>query len=218
MSYNPAKRSAPEANGVESEASSLERGSDMVTATVEAHHWTREEYERAVEAGAFEGWKIELVEGVLVDMTPQTSRHAGLATKVSGILAEVDPGDHLFRQHSPLGVTGDSMPEPDIAVVPPDPEGDSYISAHPTTAVLVVEIADSSLRYDREVKARVYAEAGIPEYWIMNLRSWQLEVYREPAGSTYGSRTILSLSDEVSPLFAAGAVIPVAQLFPQQRS
>lgn len=74
MSYNPAKRSAPEVNGADSEALTLERGSDMVTATVEAHHWTREEYERAVEAGAFEGWKIELVEGILVDMT----RRAGM--------------------------------------------------------------------------------------------------------------------------------------------
>ena len=213
MSYNQAKRSAPETNGAE-----MERGSDMVTATVEAHHWTREEYERAVEAGAFEGWKIELVEGVLHDMTPQTSLPAGLATKVSGILAEIDPGDHLFRQHSPLAIAGDSMPEPDVAVVPPDPEGDCYVSAHPTTAALVVEIADSSLQYDRDVKARIYAEAGIAEYWILNLRSWQLEVYREPAGSMYGSRTILTLSDKVSPLFAAGAGIPVAQLFPRQRS
>ncbi|MFP5288706.1 MAG: Uma2 family endonuclease [Thermoanaerobaculia bacterium] len=194
----------------------MERGADMVTARVEAHHWTREEYERAVETGAFEGWKIELVDGVLVDMTPQTSRHAGLATKVSGILAEIDPGDHLFRQHSPLGLTDDSMPEPDIAVVPPDPEGDCYISAHPKTAVLVVEIADSSLQYDREVKGRLYAETGIPEYWILNLRSWQLEVYRGPAGDAYGSRTVLSLSDEVAPLFAAGAVIPVARLFPKR--
>jgi Uma2 family endonuclease len=66
----------------------------------------------------------------------------------------------------------------------------------------VAEVSQSSLRYDRETKLIVYALAGIPEYWILNLVARQLEVYREPAGSTYGSRTVLRLTDEVSPLFA----------------
>ena len=213
MSYNPAKRSVTEANGA-----APKRGTDMVTARVEAHHWTREEYERAVEAGAFEGWKIELVEGALVDMTPQTSRHAGLAAKVASLLDEVDPGDHLIRLHSPLSLSPDSSPEPDVAVVPNDPEGDFYIPSHPTTAALVVEIADSSPQYDREVKARIYALAGIPEYWILNLAVQQLEVHREPSGNRYASRVVLALSEEVSPLFAPESSIPVEHLFPQRRS
>ena len=189
----------------------------MVTARVEAHHWTREEYERAVEAGAFERWRVELVEGVLYDMTPQTSRHAGLAAKVASILDEVDPGEHLIRLHSPLSLSPDSSPEPDIAVVTDDPDGDFYIPSHPTTAALVVEIADSSLQYDREVKAGIYALAGIPEYWILNLAAWQLEVYRDPSSDRYESRTVLTLSEEISPLFAPASSIPVARLFPQRR-
>lgn len=190
----------------------------MVTARVESHHWTREEYERAVEAGAFEGWKVELVEGVLYDMTPQTSRHAGLAAKVASILEEVDPGDHLIRLHSPMSLSPDSSPEPDVAVVPDDPEGDFYIPGHPTTAALVVEISDSSLQYDREVKARIYALAGISEYWILNLAALQLEVHREKSGDRYASRGVLNLSQEVSPLFAPESSIPVERLFPQRRS
>ncbi len=187
----------------------------MVTATSEIHRWTREEYERIVETGGFEGWNVELIDGTLYDMTPQTSRHAGLTAKISGVLTEIDPGEHLIRHHSPLAVPGDSLPEPDLAVVPPDPAGDYYVSAHPTMAVLVVEIADSSLRYDRAVKVRAYAQAGIPEYWILNLVSWQLEVHRDPSGNGYGKRTVLGLGDEISPLFAAGETIRVSRLFPR---
>lgn len=187
----------------------------MATARVEPHHWTREEYERLVESGGLEGCRIELVEGILYDMTPQTSRHAGLATKISVVLQEIDPGDHLIRLHSPLSLDRDSAPEPDIAVVPDDPEGDYYTTAHPSGAVLAVEISDSSLQYDRDVKGPVYARAGIPEYWIVNLVARQLEVYREPAADRYDSRTVLTPSDEVSPLFAPGASIPVQRLLPK---
>ncbi|HWM94972.1 MAG TPA: Uma2 family endonuclease [Thermoanaerobaculia bacterium] len=183
------------------------------------HRWTRAEYERAVDLGVFEGWRIELVNGILYDLPAQSPGHAGSMNKALRELREVSSGQGLdLRPRMPLAISVDSLPEPDIAVIPEDPKGDFYAAAHPTTAVLVVEIADLSLQYDGEVKSRIYARASIPEYWIMNLRSWQLEVYREPTSDTYGSRTILSLSDEVSPLFAAGAVIPVAQLFPQRRS
>jgi len=118
MSYNHAKRSAHEANGADSEALTLERGSDMVTATVEAHHWTREEYERAVEAGAFEGWKIELVEGVLVDMTPQGTPHSSAVRKLLRELLRIVPGGLEVQPQMPLAISEDSLPEPDIAVVP----------------------------------------------------------------------------------------------------
>jgi Uma2 family endonuclease len=218
MSYNRRKSSALSGESLEPATERLEGGSAMMTATVEAHHWTREEYERLVAAGAFEGWRVELVEGVLHEVTPQTSRHAGLTAKVAEILTEVDPGEHLLRQHSPLGVPGESLPEPDIAVVPSDPAGDYYVGEHPTTAALVVEIADSSLQYDRQVKSGMYARAGIPEYWILNLASSQLEVYREPADGIYKSRTVLDLTSEISPLFAPGSTIQVARLLPKTES
>jgi Uma2 family endonuclease len=126
----------------------------MVTARVEAHHWTREEYEQLVEAGVFDEWKIELVEGVLYDMTPQSARHSGTVQKLLRELRSLVSGRGLdVRPQMPLAVSDESLPEPDIAVVPDDPQGNFYSSAHPSRAVLVVEVADSSLRYDREVKA-----------------------------------------------------------------
>ena len=93
---------------------------------------------------------------------------------------------------------------------------DDYSRSHPTAAELVVEVADTSLWYDREVKAAVYARAGIPEYWIQNLVSWHLEIHREPAGARYASWTVLTPSDKVSPLFAPEDSILVARLFPKR--
>jgi Uma2 family endonuclease len=189
----------------------------MAKAGVEAHHWTREEYERVVETGAFEGWKIELVAGVLHDMAPKSAQHTGTLHKLLRELREVSSERPLdVHPQMPLAISADSLPEPDIAVVPEDPEGDCYSAHHPTTAVLVVEVADLSLQYDREVKAAIYARAAIPEYWIVNLVARLLEVYREPTGDTYGSLTILGLSDQVSPLFAPEVSLPVTQLLPKE--
>jgi Uma2 family endonuclease len=186
-------------------------------ATVEAHHWTREEYERLVEAGAFEGWKIELVDGVLYDRMAQGPAHSSAVQKLLRELLVLVPGKNLsVRPQMPLAVSDDSLPEPDIAVVPADP--DDYARFNSAEAVLVVEVAQSSLHYDRSVKQEAYSRAGIPEYWILNLASWQLEVYREPVGNRYGSRTVLALTDEVSPLFAPEASIWIAKLFPQREA
>ncbi len=186
----------------------------MVTATVDAHHWTREEYERMVESGGFEGSKVELVEGTLYEMSPQTSLHASGIRKLARELEACLPESLDLRQQMPLALGTDSLPEADVAVVPADP--DDYGDAHPRHALLVAEVSQSSLRYDRETKLTVYALAGIPEYWILNLVARQLEVYREPAGSTCGSRTVLRLTDEVSPLFAPEEVIRVARLLPKR--
>lgn len=217
MSYNPAERSAPDENSAEPEASSQERGSDMVTATVEAHHWTREEYERLVEAGAFEGWKIELVDGILYDMMAQGPAHSSAVQKLLRELLALASGKSLdVRPQMPLAISDDSLPEPDIAVVPADP--DDYARFNPAEAVLVVEVAQSSLSYDRSVKLAAYAQAGIPEYWILNLASRQLEVYRDPATGRYESKALLSLAHEVAPLFSPDASILVAKLFPQRDS
>ncbi|MES1246040.1 MAG: Uma2 family endonuclease [Acidobacteriota bacterium] len=186
----------------------------MVTAKVDAHHWTRGEYERRVEAGAFEGWKVELVEGALHEVTPQTSRHSSAVRKLARELQACLVEGLDLRQQMPLALGSDSLPEADLAVVPADP--DDYAEAHPDRALLVAEVSQTSLRFDRETKQRVYALAGIPEYWILNLTSGSLEVYREPAGSTYRSRTVLGSADEVSPLFAPGMAIRVKRLLPKK--
>src|SRR5689334_13664565 len=104
----------------------------------------------------------------------------------------------------------DSEPQPDIAVVP----GHflDHLYAHLSTAVLIIEVVDSSLLHDQERKTRLYAREGISEYWILNVVDWCLEVYREPKDGVYTSRTVLREEDSVSPLSWPEASIPIASL------
>ena len=103
-------------------------------------------------------------------------------------------------------------PEPDVAIVPGGPR--DHLAEHPRVAALVVEVADSSLEYDRVDKARLYARAGFAEYWIVNLRDRCLEVHRQPSSGGYGSVATLAPDATVAPLAAPAAPITVAALLP----
>jgi Uma2 family endonuclease len=193
-------------------ASALER-------EVTTRRWRRAEYERLVDLGVFAGERLELLDGVLVVREPQGSPHAAIATKVGRLLAVAFGAGWHTRLHSPLALGEHSEPEPDVAVVAGEPE--DYMAAHPSTAALVVEVADSSLRLDRRFKAAVYARAGLREYWIVNLVDRVLEVSREPQRASdgtddwiYRSVDVLRPSATVTPLAAPGARIPVADLLP----
>jgi Uma2 family endonuclease len=120
---------------------------------------------------------------------------------------------------SPFDAGEPSEPEPDIAVIPGNVR--DYKTAHPTMAVLIVEVADTSLLYDRTIKASLYAKAGIGEYWIVNLVDYQVEVHRHPApmpeqtyGFGYTSVTTCKAPDTITPLAAPHMTIAVAELLP----
>jgi len=181
--------------------------------------WRRVEYERLVELGVFEGERLELLDGLLVVKERQGSAHAAIAGLVGEILATAFGDGWHTRLHSPLALGDFSEPEPDVAVVAGEPL--DYIAAHPSTAALVVEVADSSLRLDRRFKAVIYARAGLREYWIVNLVDRALEVHREPhapADATeewsYRSIEVLRPPLHVSPLAAPHTRILVADLLP----
>lgn len=103
-------------------------------------------------------------------------------------------------------------PEPDLAVVPGGPR--DHLDEHPSAAALVVEVAESSLDYDRREKAGLYARAGFVEYWIVNLRDRCLEVHRQPSPAGYGEVTSLAADVTISPIEAPGARIAIASLLP----
>lgn len=179
----------------------------------ETYRWSRDVYDRAVAAGVFGPEdRIELIDGELLTMTPQGSRHAAIATRVGATLARALGGHGHVRTQMPLAAGGDSEPEPDLAVVPGDAL--DYLDAHPSSALLVVEVSDDSLRRDRTVKLRLYARCGIPEYWIVALPDARLEVYRRPAGATYRDAVFLRAGETVAPLAAPTEAIPVADLLP----
>jgi Uma2 family endonuclease len=184
----------------------------MVTATVEAHRWTRVKYEQAAAAGVFEDRRVELVDGVIYDMTPQNSPHAtGIVKCAEALRAVFSSGFHV-RPQLPLALGADSMPEPDFAVVAG--KADDYRKAHPATAVLVVEVSDASELHDRNRKASLYARAGIPELWLVNLVRDHLEVHRDPADGAYRSRQVLRRGERIAPLARPDVAIAVEDLLP----
>ena len=183
------------------------------------HQWTHDEYYKMAEAGLFEGKHVELIEGRVIEMSPMGSAHATGVSLASDTLRSVVGPGFLTRSQMPLDLGELSEPEPDIAVVAGTAR--DYKNAHPEAAVLVVEVSESSLDYDRTEKASQYSAAGIPDYWVLNLIDRRLEVRRDPApdpnqlyGFGYKSVMILEAGDFVSPLAALQSSIAVADLLP----
>jgi Uma2 family endonuclease len=141
----------------------------------------RREYEAIVAQGWFEDERIELLQGVIVEMTPHNPRHAAVVERLTNRLGRLAADRASVRVQLPLAVSDDSMPEPDVALVPP---GD-HDQAHPTGALLVVEVADASLRKDRRIKADLYARAGVAEYWVVNLVDRLIEVHTDVVAGAY---------------------------------
>ena len=178
------------------------------------HRWTRRQYEQMIEAGILgEDDRVELIDGEIIEMSPQKGPHAMAVMLTLGALQTAYKDPLMVRPQLPLALDPDSEPEPDIAVVAGKPR--DYPSGHPNTAILVVEISDTTLAQDRTHKARIYARHGIPEYWILNVVDDCLEVYRdpEPTGETYQTKLTLRRGDTITPPKATKA-IEVADLLP----
>jgi Uma2 family endonuclease len=182
--------------------------------------WTRLEYERLVEKGIFmPGERLELIDGLLLVSEPQSSLHYTAVRLVEVALTRALGPTWEVRAQGPIALDEASEPEPDVAVVRGGPR--DYAEAHPADPVLVVEVALSSLGFDRQHKASLYARARRPEYWIVNLVDRVLEVRREPAPSStapYGwdYRLVEAHGPEerVRLLAAPAAGIAVADLLP----
>jgi Uma2 family endonuclease len=150
---------------------------------VMAPHWklSISEYHRMIAAGILqEDDRIELIEGELINMAPIGFQHSGLTNSLIEILGYPTRGLAIASVQNPIGIGSMSEPQPDFALLKPHP--DRYISRLPRAedTLLIVEIADASLRYDREVKGPLYARAGIPEYWIVNIPERTIEVHQLP--------------------------------------
>jgi Uma2 family endonuclease len=182
--------------------------------------WTRAEYYHLAELGWFRNQRVELIEGEIIQMPPQKNFHAvaiGLAEQA--LEGAFGPG-HWVRTQLPLHLRPRSAPEPYVAVVPGSPR-DYATRDHPTTALLIVEVSDTTLAYDRSRKASLHARTGISDYWIVNLIDRQLELRRNPVPDRtqryrfgYADVLMLSAADHVIPLAAPAARIAVADLLP----
>lgn len=174
--------------------------------------WTRNEYEDLVALGVFAGEPLELIGGQLVVAEPQGPYHASAITRVEYALRDALPPGWLVRTQMPLSLDEESEPEPDVAVVPGRP-GD-YSGGHPRRPALVVEVAESSLAFDREPKASLYARAAVDDFWIVNLVDRVLEVHRDPVSApqaTYGWR-YASVTALAPPATVDLRVVPSARI------
>jgi len=192
----------------------------MASYPVRTRRWTRKEYDRLVEVGVLhEDERIELIGGQLIVAEPKGSPHATAVALTAEALRAALGSGWLVRQQDPIALDDESEPEPDVAVVPGGPR--DYRTEHPSNAVLLVEVADCSLLFDRRHKASVYARAGVSDYWIVNLVDGALEVYRRPApdpsaefGWRYLDVELLRAGATVSPLARPDVVLAVADLLP----
>jgi Uma2 family endonuclease len=171
--------------------------------------WTCAEFHRFGDMGVFEGRGAMLIDGVILEQGPMNPPHA----KTLGLVEEAARAAFgvgwWLRHQSPLVLGQDLDPEPDFAVIAGTPRGSS---GHPTTANLVVEVADSSLDFDTKEKRLLYARAGIREYWVVDVSGRRLLVYRDPQAGDYATQQALGPADAVSPLAAPAATVRVADL------
>lgn len=181
--------------------------------------WTRDEYYRMGELGWFRGQRVELLDGEIMVLSPQGPSHATSTDRVRRVLEHTLGEGVWVRMQLPVDFGSYSEPEPDVSVVTGSLE--DYTSAHPTTVLLIVEVSDTTLSYDRNRKASLYARAGIADYWIINLVNGQLEVRRQPVpnptkryGFDYNEVTILHDGESVAPLCRPQVRIPVCDLLP----
>lgn len=192
----------------------------MAAYEARTRRFSRAEYDRLIELGVFhEDEHIELIGGQLILAEPEGAEHYTAVVKTARALqAAFGPGWYV-RPTGPIGLDDESEPEPDVAVV----EGgiDDYSHAHPSRAVLMVEVASSSLASDRHRKHSLYARAGLRDYWVLNLPDRVLEVYRErildpaaPFGWRYARVEVLDADAHVTPLALPQARIAVASFLP----
>lgn len=183
------------------------------------HRWTHDEYLQAHELGWFENKRTELIEGEIVYMPAMNVKHFQGVVRADRILQRIFSEGFFVSTQCPLNVSEISDPEPDVAVI----EGklEDFKADLPKTAALVIEIADSSLTYDRTEKASLYAKAGVPDYWIVNIKDRRLEVRRRPVkdstaifGYSYSTLQMLAENETISPLAKPEVEIKIAELLP----
>ena len=170
---------------------------------------TRREYDRLVARGVFDDAPVELLDGRIVVMSPQGEWHASLTEWLGRKLWSMLDESYSVRQHSPFVAGVRSEPEPDVSVSLRRKRRPS----HPTKALLLVEIAESSLARDRGIKAAIYAENGAAEYWIVDVKARCVWVHTEPSRGAYKRIVKLGRRDRLVPAQLPGISISIADMF-----
>ena len=185
----------------------------MVAVFPQKHLTDLAEWHRMGEAGIFPPEsRMELIEGEILHMAPIGFNHAGHVDRLNRIFARLWDKGVGVRVQGPLQLGDLSEPEPDLVLAKPD--ANDYTTRHPNAAdvLLLVEVSDSTLRFDRNQKLRLYATHNIPEYWIVNLIDNCLEVYRQPLDGDYQEQTTLSKTDSLNLVSLPNIQVSVADI------
>ncbi len=162
----------------------------VIAPALPIHKLNVETYDQMVASGALEGEPVELLEGLLVEMSPQVAEHAAVIEELTRRFAAAQA---RLRVQLPLEIPPDSAPEPDLALVTEKPPR----GRHPRTALLLVEVAVSSHKVDRSTKAKLYARAGMPQYWVVDVPARCIEVYTDPTSEGYRHREVYKAGTSV---------------------
>lgn len=175
--------------------------------------FTRREYLKLAQLGVFEDEHVELIDGALISKSPAGSFHDATIARLNRLLSAIVGRNGFVRVQMTFDASHASMPEPDLLVVP---DGD-YGGAYPQTAHLVVEVADSSIEYDRATKSVIYARANLAKYWLVDLRSLAVEVYSKPGRSGYAGLEVARAGDSLTVPGFPRKKVRVADFLPAKR-
>jgi len=185
----------------------------MTAPAVVRKRFTTQEYEQIAAAGVFaEDDRVELLEGEIVEMSPLGPQHSACVDRLNRLLQRRVGDEAIVRVQSPVRLGQHSEPQPDVALLQPRPDFYAHGHPEPEDVLLLIEVADSSLSYDRELKLPLYARAGVAEVWLVGLLPQTIEVFRAPSESGYGERREARRGESVAALNAPGVVLSVAEI------
>jgi Uma2 family endonuclease len=167
-------------------------------AAVPYHRWTVDEYHQMARAGLLdETDRVELIEGEMIDMAPIGTRHAFLVDRIAELLTGGAHASYMVRVQNPVVLDDRNEPQPDVMLV----RRDNYALRHPNPAdvLLVIEVSDTTVEYDRDIKLGLYARHGIPEVWLLNVNAREITVCLEPADGQYRLVRKPRANESVSP-------------------
>ncbi len=186
----------------------------MLPAKVIRHRFSTEEYHKMAEAGILhEDDRVELIGGEIVDMTPIGARHLACVVALTHLLVASSAGRYFVSAQNPISLGGGDEPQPDLSLLKERPRPDAGGPPGPEDVLLVIEVSDTTLAYDRDIKLPLYARAGIPEMWVVDLRNGVVEVHTEPRTGGYASvRRYDRGDDELRSETVPDLILPVGEI------
>jgi Uma2 family endonuclease len=157
--------------------------------------------------------RVELIEGELIEMAPIGGSHMGLVNRLTRLLVLAVGDLGVVSIQNPVTLPPHSEPQPDVAILKPGADSAGSPVPHADDVLLIIEVADTTLAYDRNTKLKLYAQAGMAEAWIVNVQARCVEVYREPQGDGYNRKSEMRPGDVVTPLALPMVKVSISDIF-----